>query len=229
MTRASRIAGLIALLAVAVASCSSGGDAPERAQTVEATTTTTAAGETTTTEGSIDQSQLDAALLTIEDVPPGYTEYTDPNADDDSSFCEGSDPTEEFPEIAKAEVQFSQGGETGPFIFDSVVLFAPGDAENFMQAVTDALTACQTFTQTDSDGTVLDVTLSPISFPSLGDQTLATNLTIDDGTLSALGDFVFVRNGDTVTYIATLGVGENDSTVTEAMARRAQEKLEALT
>lgn len=69
MTRTPRMAALLIVFVIATVGCSGGDDTPERAQTVGVTTA--AGGETTTTAGSIDQAEVEAALLTIEDVPTG--------------------------------------------------------------------------------------------------------------------------------------------------------------
>lgn len=212
--------------------CSGNADTPDRAATIDATTTTTGPPDSATTTSSpvdVDQAQLESVLLTIEDVPTGYATYTDPSPDDDTGFCDGHDPVVDHPELAKAEAQFSQGGETGPFLIEIVAAYSPDEAEAFMGSARDALNACQTYTEPNADGTTATITLSPISFPSFGDETLATRITVTSGVVSGVGDIVYVRNGNSVFYIATLGLGGNDTTVTEAMTRAAQAKIEAAT
>lgn len=230
MQKTRLCAAVIVLLVLG--GCSSNSDTPDRAATVDATTTTGPPDSTTTTNPSvdIDQAQLESVLLTIEDVPTGYAVYTDPTPDDNgSSLCDGYDPASEHPELAKANADFSQGGETGPFIYNSVAVFSPGEAEAFMESMSDAFNACQTFTETNADGTTYTFTLSPLSFPSFGDETLATRATFDAGIVSGVADLVYVRNGNSIFQVSTLGMGSTDTTVTEAMTRAAQAKVEAAT
>ena len=58
-----------------------------------------------------------------------------------------------------------------------------GTAETLVAAFTDAVNACQSFTETDPDsGATIEYRFDPLSFPDLGDGTFAARLTGTDVT-----------------------------------------------
>jgi hypothetical protein len=65
-----------------------------------------------------------------------------------------------------------------------------GQAGN-IQSVADALTKCSTITSTE-DGQTAEITMTGLSFPNLGDQTLALRINVKMGEIEAVSDGVFV-------------------------------------
>lgn len=205
---------LAALLVIPA--CSSDSDSPERAQTVEQITTTTEPAVTTTTEFSVDptgitEAQLESTLLTLDDMPSGFSPLpADP--DDDSPLCEGHDPGSEVPELIKVEVQFAQNPNTGPIIGSAAATYPSEDeAARYMEVLLAAAQACPgpyPAPGTD-DGTT--IAIAPLSFDTYGDETVALRFTFAGGLLPVTADLVFVRVGPSLfqtAEITTVGGGD---------------------
>lgn len=185
-------------------------------------------------------------LLTVEDLPTGWTVAPDDGeegGEDDSAdeFCKGLDITKsEVEPSSEAEADF-QGGQTGPFASQLVAVYDGDKAEQAFDELVSALEDCKEVETADEDGTFTG-SLTPVSFPTLGDETHAVRLTgtakvTEEGEtfeLSMSGDFVFVRDGDVMTGIfqfafdfGALGGGELDSSITEDLATKAAAKIAA--
>jgi hypothetical protein len=219
-----RIAGvyLVAGLCL-VGSCADEGDSQE--QTLEPTSeetddgsTTTAkdkATTTTTTEPPA-ETDLNAVVLQLEEMPTGYA--VDASADDetgDDDIC-GEDPTEDVPADEEAKVSFT-AGDFGPFASSIVAQYSDEmTAAEFMDATTGAFENCREFTDPD-DGTAY--TFSGLAFPDLGDDTFAIRMTADSDFGSAAADLVYVRVGDRVMLTGNLAFGSVDSELTEEWSR----------
>jgi hypothetical protein len=74
---------------------------------------------------------------------------------------------------------------------------ARGDQGERVQVVADAITECSNFT-TSADGRTAKVSMAPLSFPNLGDQTLAVRMNLKVDGLEAVSDLVVVAVGHNV-------------------------------
>ena len=198
------------------------------------TTTDERRNETTTTAS--DEPALDPqdAVLTLEDLPAGYAERQDEDDDGDTptKSCprlEALDRDDEEP-LDKASSSF-QAAEDGPFIDHQVSVLAEGEAERALEQFSGALDdpACRTFTTTSDDGKTATYTLTEISVPRLGDDTVGLRLTGDATALSVTLDLVLERIGDTGSFIAVTTVPGLSGPPPDlgALAQRADEKLRA--
>ena len=239
-----RVLGLAVLVSVlVVAACSSGGS--DRAETVspvaptptEAATADEAEGvsqpESTPTPAGeaveITAEELSAALLTLDDMPTGWT-ISPPDEDDDDDGTELCG--QEFGEVAeavdRAEASFNQS-DLGPFIVQTLGLFREGEAGQNLALFVEAAGSCSEWTAVDSEGEETNWRISALSFPKFGDETFAFRLSSDPTIIGIVTvDAIIVRRGDVILLLAHLAFGFEgvDSELTESLTRIADEKLE---
>lgn len=226
-----RHGALVLALALVAGAC---GDDDDQARTVDVTTTTEASeapdgtateSATTTTEASA-PSAMDSVVVTLQDLPTGWTASTPEDDDeDDDEICDGQDPFNAVEPVEEAESNFEQGS-FGPFVSSIAGRYAStDDAQGVLDAVADAVDQCQTFTDVDEDGNETTYTFAALSFPKLGDDTYAARLsaTTPFGPLAL--DFAFARDGDAVVAIINGGFGAADTALTESMLRLMVERL----
>lgn len=250
MRRPILTATVVALVAVGLSSC--GDDRPDRAITVDPShagenngplgqnsedETGDAADEPPEAAGAqLTDAQAKAAVLTIQDMPSGWSQQ--PNDDDDSDD-EGStyepaecqevidalDEDDEDP-VAEAEVTFNNGGPFGTTFNETVSSYAEeGDAEA-AQKVADAFSKCPKFTETAKDGTVSTYTVSPMSFPNLGDQTLAFAMTVESEGFTVNLNAVWIGIGHNAIALFNGGVTGASGADLEQFAHKAIARLE---
>lgn len=222
------------------------GGESERATTIEPTVTPTEAAETPDDTAALDETptpsptspddqeideRLSEALLTLEDMPTGWT-VSPPEEDEEDSgtgICglESGQFTRDA--TARATANF-QESEFGPMLAQIIDVFSGDDAEGTMVEFADALSSCTEWTDIDEEGAETEWQLSPLSFPKIGDETFAFRMS----TVTFLGavelDFIVWRRGDIVEVLGHTAIGFEgvDSEQTEAFVRRADEKLTAI-
>jgi hypothetical protein len=154
--------------------------------------------------------ELQRALLTIKDLPAGYSRTTASSSKSDAvgSCANAKDPLEGATR-AQAEADFGRG-TFGPFIFEVIAQQRPGTAAKGMTAFRKLLARCSSFNSRGADGTSTTGHFTPESFPRLGDDTIALRLRLqthggDSLNVSLAGDVVVVRTGDVVTLVMQAG------------------------
>ncbi len=98
-----------------------------------------------------------------------------------------------------------------------------------VQHIADAFSDCPTFTSTDADGEVSKVTVSPMSFANLGDQTLAVAMSFESSMFTVQVNVAYVVIGHNVLALINGGVGGADGAELEKFAKLAVSKLEDTT
>lgn len=204
-------------------------------------------------ENAASSEQLQAALLTIQDLPTGWTTAppqpspTTPSteADEPTGFC--NRPIiirEEVP--ASVETEFTKGGELSNRLLQLVVSYDNArQASKAFDDIAQAAQECTSWEESD-ESTTSALTLQSLSFPKLGDDTLAARMGGEikskpnpseefsfDITGNVAADIVVIRSGQLITVLGQLGVGifgpaSIDSTETETIARRAVDRLESI-
>jgi hypothetical protein len=198
----------------------------------DAARTDAAEAGTTTTEERVGDVDPQAALLTLDDLPPGYA-VDDSEDSDEGAPSGGCEELENLDESAadderSAEASFT-AGELGPFIVHEVGDQDEGTAarefDNFRAAV--AKPRCQTFQETNDDGQTVTWTLTRISTEHLGDDTVGFRLRGDTVVFGMTFDFAIERIGDNVSMVGVASVpflgGPPPDFV--ALVRKAHEKL----
>lgn len=231
------LAALLCLVVAAAAACS-GDDGDDRAQmltgststppvAVERPVATPAPGSPTPRAASPD---LTRALLTLEDMPTGFT-LTGPRPDREGSKPCGKSAELRARAIQNLEAEFTKGS-LGPFVTHTIGSYKSGDAGIAFDYARAVFEDCRTWTEPGDDGVPIEYRASPLSFPRLGDQTFAMRVDAKIGTVDAQVDIVFVRRGDVIFLIGNtmggLGVATVDTPLTEQLVRKADEKLGAL-
>lgn len=184
--------------------------------------------------------QIKKALLTVDDLPSGWTASPDEDEEDDDSDAEtdsasaeckklmdameGDDSTKAF---GKGEAEF-QGGEWGPFLSQSVSSMKGDEIEKSMDSFRDAFQACDSFTQTDDEGVKTEFKIADMSFPDLGDDTIALKMSAEAMGIPVDIPLVVVRVDQNVILLASVGLGEGMSSADlEKVARTAVTKVKA--
>ncbi|MCH1868772.1 hypothetical protein [Nocardioides sp. CFH 31398] len=234
------------LLLVALGAC--GEDRPERASTVEssdgveneqgraddgeqAEAPADPAGEQLTEE------QIQAALLTIEDLPSGWTKEASEEDDESEDTIDPARCQEVLDALDEGtgdpavdgEADFSKGGPFGTFLNVTLSTYDEEVDEDAVQNISDAFTECPEFTTTDAAGEVSDVTVSPVSFANLGDQTLAVRMEFASSEFTIQVNVAYVVIGHNVLAFLLGGVAGSDAAELEDLAGQAVDKLESTT
>lgn len=229
MRRNIFVAGLASLTLV-LGAC--GADNEERAQTVDPAETGTPAGEpesTSETESASADLDIDAALLTLHDMPTGWTQEssdTPTDSDDDASLC-GAELLDGAEAVSEAGADFS-AGDLGPLLSHTVAVFDDDGAERGLEAFTQALENCEEWTEDTEDGPVT-FRPAPLSFPSFGDETLAIRFDVGSEMVDMTMDMITWRQDNTLNLIVVMEVfGTPDGEQTEEFVTVADERISSL-
>jgi hypothetical protein len=220
-----------ALAVVVLTGC--GQDPAQRTATVAGgEPAATAAAEAPEGNGeTLTKKQVKAALLTVKDLPSGWSD--DPEAlgdgeDDDSTTkparCQAvfaiTDKNYDDP-VADASATFSQGIT----ILEHSVATFDDDTDRILTKTAKAFSECPRFTDIDPDGTKTKVRMSALSFPDLGDRTLAMRAkgTVED--MELVIDLIAISVGHNIVAITAGGLEPMPGDDLEAIARKAVAKL----
>lgn len=162
--------GFIAVLALVgaltLASCSS---APPSA-------TSTSSGGHSSATTAITSANVKSLLLTEADVPAGWTAASSSNS---SSNASAPDCLKSFENVGGAnggaEADFQMG--TNGAQFGETLHSIPGGGTAFIATFTKALNGCKSFSIV-SDGQKVNGSITPLSFPRVGDQSSAFTVSI---------------------------------------------------
>jgi hypothetical protein len=209
--RLRAVLATVGALAV-LAGCGGGGDS----DVAGTTPTATAPAATAPPARAVDPRQ---ALLTLADVPAGWTQTPDEDGDDDGyPIC--SDAIEEPESLAEAEVAFASPRSL-PAIGHAVAVYPDGVAERFFADIRERLAGCPRFTQSS-----ISFTLAPLAFPPLGDESFATVLRFepDESTFAAV--LFYARVGPAMIVLSASDPGPPAVDEAERYARLAVQRLE---
>jgi hypothetical protein len=173
------------------------------------------------------QAAVNAALLTVADFPTGFT-TTPPTQSNAPPVCGLQDIRSQA--IARGEVVFEQqsGSVATTYVDDIIDALPPGVAKNDLDQEQRTLSSCTSYTTT-SNGQPITVHVAPLSFPSVGDQTVALRLTLQaqsGGPQSA--DEIIIRAGNNEALVNNNGANGVDTSLTESLARKQAVKLASL-
>lgn len=224
----SRITVMLYVAAFLLSGCAS----EERAQTIEAPepdeTEETAESDGEQAEDVAVEPQeidLEAALLDLDDMPPGWTQVPSEEDEDESetTLCE-QQPLDEIEAVDRASTQFS-ASDLGPFLDHTVALYENGEAAEAMESFLTTLDDCDEWTEETEEGLVT-YRPTPLSFPSLGDETVATRLSVESDLVTVTIDMVTWRRGDLLSLLLASEVFDApDGEQTAAIAETADERL----
>ena len=246
----SRLLCLPMIVAFAVAGCST---APERAATVGVPTMSGAsaqppvasaqppASQAPKPKGAGDQltsAQAKAALLTVADLPTGWASVKS-TADDQSTSkiepvaCQTTydELTAPFDELAATSVgKGAKVKEKATFSKDLSVLemqvssFETDNRGDQIKNLGERLTKCAKMTSTKK-GVKTETTMTPLSFPNLGDRSLVVRMNEKNQLMDVVADFVFVATGHNTASFMAAGFQPIPGTELEKIARAGMTKL----
>lgn len=202
-------------MAATVEATSTPTETPAAASTAEPTAASTqvaAAGQPT-------QDQLTSGLLTVSDMPDGWSDVPpDPSTDAEPvGFCQ-PDAVSGINQI-RANGAFQQQDQ-GLYLQETLTGFAPGDSTAWMNWVQPTVNCAQVTDNSVSPPVVYRVTA--LNFPTMGDQILAYRLSVSDPSLGEIAyDIVYARVGKCVAAIANLALGTANSDLTQSAAQTA--------
>jgi hypothetical protein len=236
LTTRRRLAATVAPLLLLATACS-GDDGDERASTVDPPQSSSGPADEPAQlpEGVLSQEQLEQALLTVTDLPTGYTQG-DPGRDDDTP-TQSDDPecaarfdavdASGKQAVTTAEASF-EGPGLGTLLEQSLASFDDeARLRERLTTVTELLSECPAFTMTDAGGVESTVSISPLSFPALGDETVALGLAIETPQLPLRLNLVVTRVGNHLQTVYQGGLAA-DAAALEQAARKGTEKLQAV-
>lgn len=171
------------------------------------------------------EAELRAALLTVTDLPAGFTVDTSPESASTTSGCEQLDALKRQGG-SELEARFTKGSY-GPFVSETLKQ-GPSEAatHDALVKMSGALSQCRTFSTKADDGSTVTMKLGPLSFPKLGDETFALRMTADSQGLTLAGDMVVIRQDAVGILITNLAFGTVDTQLTETVAHTAVAKLD---
>lgn len=221
-----------AVLLLLATACGEGDS--DRAETVstppsDPTPTATASPDAAAKDSESDAEPADAeaVLLTVEDMPTGWS--TDPSDDGDDGPDDGAnlcdqDPVDEFEPASEATANFA-AGNMGPFLEHIVAVFDDGQAEQALDMMLDALESCDEWTEDTEDGTTT-YRPSPLSFPTFGDQTVAVRIDVESEMVNGTADMIAWRRGDALSVVIASAIFEApDAEQIEKIVATADERL----
>jgi hypothetical protein len=207
-----RIAIAFLVLAASLSACGGGKDEPKSARPPTPPTSTTSTPLSTPMETDepelrlLSKNDLKAALIGLNDVPPGYTQDPTEEARKDKMFCDYKPPT--MPKIGVTR-GFTNDADQG-YVTTSLRQYASAEAAkaNFDKLV-DVMKTCKT----DTDGgDVLHYTV--MSAPQLADGAIGIQIKVSGYTL--LQNFVL----DGPTLVSGGGVGLSAQEVANLLKRQ---------
>ncbi|MDR7253979.1 hypothetical protein J2X46_002969 [Nocardioides sp. BE266] len=236
------VSAAMTVLSLAAAGC--GGDRPERAVTVDPQRSGSTADSTQEAEvveapeapagDQLSKAQIGKALLTVSDLPAGWTATPaeeEEESEDTVSPPKCKDVLDALDETstdaaAEGEANFNKGGPFGTVLSQTISSYADPVDSSRVQKIADAFSDCPSFDSTDSDGTVSKVTVSPMSFGNLGDQTLAFAMTLESSAFTVSVNVAYVVIGHNVVAMVNGGLAGADGAQLEKLAKQAITKLE---
>ncbi|MFG1913117.1 hypothetical protein [Kribbella sp. NPDC048928] len=228
-----------AVCSIAVVGCAG---KPERADTLPGAASESKTTETTKTarqpptvpavpkESTLSAAQAKRALLTLDDMPTGWSqEKPDPGSDDETVTPKRCatvfDALGDRDPLSEAEASFS-AGDLGPSL-DHTVSSWPKSQVQALKAITQALRQCPKFTSTSKDGSSATFEATGLSFPNLGDRTLALRLKGKTDGIGVVVDVVYIAKGNNTVVLIASGLQPLEGATFEKLARTAIGRLNA--
>ncbi len=166
---------------VLVAGCGDDSSAPPAGGATPSATSSAGAAKGTAAAGkTLSKKQAKAALLTVKDLPDGWTVDKDAGGEDDGETttrparCASLLGEDGKKPAAEAKVAFSLDGLLLQHEVSSFTADVAGDVKKFAAA----LAKCPKFTMIEADGTETKIRATALKkFPKLGDRSLGVRLT----------------------------------------------------
>lgn len=179
---------------------------------------------------ALTQEQVDAALLTVAELPTGYSPDASNDGDDTTDTTEPAQCAQIFrgledsqAAVFKGEANFTAGG-FGPLLSQTIGTYE-SSTEGVVGAFIEAVSTCAAFTSIDAEGVRTEFTASALSFPNVGDATAATRLNASTRGFDLV--YVVVSPGHNGMTLAAGGLEPMPGADLNATARAAVARISA--
>jgi hypothetical protein len=234
---------LAVLITIALAGTASCGGRDDRAVTVEEADGSTAQSEQPEAVAApedvagqqLTQKQVNAALLTVADLPSGWT--LGEESDEEDSDNEEIEPAkcaelvdsmdaDEEDAVAEGERNFNKGGPFGTLMGVSISSYEDEVDGNKLTQIADVFGQCSSFKGTDKSGVVTDYTVAPLSLANIGDESLALTMTAEsEGFTIPINLYLVVIGHNALTFYNG-GIAGADGAQLETVGKLAIKRLE---
>lgn len=207
---------VVLVLALTFAACSPDDDPQEQAGTATTAPTSPATDEPSPSDTSSatgvaeppSQDDLDAALLTLADMPAGWSEL--PSEPDEDALC-GLDMTallgQAESELPRAAVRFALDAEDGPSVAEGIGIAPAGTAPSLLAGLRTALTDCE-----GEEVSGIPLTVAPLDLPTLAEDSAAFEIHLGSNDGPGTGfPLVYAISGDLVIGVYAFDLGGGDS------------------
>jgi hypothetical protein len=226
------IASIVTATIVAVSSVACGGGKPASVAGGDATPAATTDGsDTATGPAGLTDGSLTDAMLTVDDLPAGWSQLPDDNSTSKSKLCNGVDldQTKVSNATSKASRTFTTSGTAKRFLIEALATLPGSDASKALTGLREAMTSCGQWSEPSGSGNATATfNLRELSFPRLGDDSFAFRVTSGTTTqVTGEGDFAYVRHGHSLLIVMYAGVSFTgpDTDQWVALARSADDKV----
>jgi hypothetical protein len=169
---------------------------------------------------SVTKAELRSKLLSLSDLPAGWTVHNSSGTSSNvTSGCLLG-----VKHAPKNETKAAATFEDGQAFFDEGIV-GGRDAATAYNRLNLVLTRCTHFTAT-SDGLTFRATVGRTSFPAVGDESSAFEVTLTSEGLSVRADFVLFRLKGLATLIEYANLGQSDRTQLQDFVTEAVDKIE---
>jgi hypothetical protein len=233
---------LAVVVAVVVAGTGACGGRDDRAVTLEEGDGSSQTNDNSAVEAPDDpvgdeltQQQVNAALLTVADLPSGWT-LGEPSEDDDSDDDEISPAkcgelvdamsADEQDAVAEGERNFNKGGPFGTLMGVSISSYEDEVDSDKLTEIADVFGECSSFKGTDSEGVVTEYKVAPLSLANIGDKSLALTMTVESEGFTIPINIYLVVIGHNVMTFFNGGVTGADGADLETIGKLAIKRLE---
>jgi hypothetical protein len=233
---------LAVMLAVVVAATGACGGRDDRAVTInEGDGTSSQTKDNPEAEAPDDpvgdeltQKQVNAALLTVADLPSGWTlgEPSEDDSDDDEitpakcgELVDAMSADEEAA-VAEGERDFNKGGPFGTLMGVSISSYEEEVDSDKLTDIAEVFGECSSFKGTDSEGVATEYKVAPLSLANIGDKSLALTMTVESEGFTIPINIYLVVIGHNVMTFFNGGVTGADGADLETIGKLAIKRLE---
>jgi hypothetical protein len=183
------------------------------------------------------QKQVNATLLTVEDLPSGWTlgepseDDADDSDDDEISPAKCAEVVEamgadEEDAVAEGERDFNKGGPFGTVMGVSISSYENEVDSDKLTEIAAVFGECSSFNGADKEGVVTEYKVAPLSLANLGDKSLALTMTVKSEGFTIPINIYLVVIGHNVMTFYNGGVTGADGADLESIGRLAVKRLE---
>jgi hypothetical protein len=170
--------------------------------------------------GATTKAQLQSKLLSLSNLPSGWVADNSPSAAGTTSGCLAG-----VKKAPKSETRATVSFVNGQMPELAEVLVTGHDNLAAYNRLNGDLAKCKQFTVT-SNGQSITFTVGAMSFPAVGDESSAYQVSFSEMGLNGAADFVLFRVGSIAGVVEYADIGQPDPTQVQAYVTEAVDKVE---